>query len=142
MAVLEKSSSFFRAVAPALVQDQDDRMRQIIREELHAHSNTNQPSANQPANQNPVKIKQAFIVAPFSLALMGGFSDELLKIKNAQLTMNSVATKPTIPSQITARATRNSLSTKTPSYSQINPASSPGPAQIAQPTLNPPIVRG
>ncbi len=141
MADLEKASSFFRAVAPALVQDQDDRMRQIIREELSAHS-TNQPSPAQPIKQNPVKIKQAFIAAPFSLALVNGFSDEFLKIKSAQLTMNSVATKPTIPSQITARATRNSLSTKTPSYSQINPASSPGPAQITQPVLNPPMVRG
>lgn len=138
MAELEKRSSFFRAVAPAIVQDQDDRMRQIIREELKSHSSAQSTTAN----QTPVKVKQAFIEAPFSLALIGGFSNEFQKIKNAQLTMNSVATKPTIPSQITARATRNSLSTKTPSYSQINPASSPGPAQITQPTLNPPIVRG
>lgn len=138
MTELEKNSSFFRAVAPALVQDQDDRMRQIIREELKSHS----AQSATPPNQSPIKVKQAFIAAPFSLALMNGFSDEIQKIKSAQLTMNSIATKPTIPSQITARATRNSLSTKTPSYSQINPASSPGPAQIAQPTLNPPMVRG
>ena len=132
----EKVASFFRAIAPAVVQDQDDRMRQIIREELRA--NQSQPSPKQPSP----KVKHASLEAPFSLALVGGFSDEFRKIKIAQLTMNSVAPKPTISSQVTARVPRNTLSAKTPSYSQVNPASTPGPAQMHQPTLSPPPVRG
>jgi hypothetical protein len=132
---VEKSASLFRALAPVVAQDQDDRMRQIIREELQA-SQLHHPK------QPSIKSKTASIEAPFPLALVGGFSDEFQKIKNAQLTMNSVATKPTVSSQVISRAPRNTLSAKTPSYSQVNQASTPGPAQMSQPTLSPPPVRG
>lgn len=131
----EKDAFIFRAIAPAVAQEQDERMRQIIREELSAHSQTQQPSTKP-------KTKHASIEAPFSLALVGGFCDELQKIKVAQLTMNSVAPKPTVSSQVTSRVPRNTLSAKTPTYSQVNPASAPGPAQMHQPTLSPPPVRG
>lgn len=133
---LEKDASLFRAIAPAIVQDQDDRMRQIIREELQA----NQPQHPHHPKQPSLKSKTASIDAPFTLGLIGGFSDELQKIKSAQLSMNSMATKPTVPSTI--RAPRNSMSTKIPTYSQINQASTPGPAQSSQPMLGAPPVNG
>ncbi len=135
---LEKDAFIFRALAPAAAQEQDERMRQIFREELAATKS--HPSSQQP----PIKVKNkhASLEAPFGLALIGGFSDELQKIKSAQMTMSSVAPKPTVSSQVTARVPRNTLSAKTPSYSQVNPASTPGPTQAHQPTLSPPPVRG
>lgn len=136
---LEKDGSIFRALAPAVVQDQDDRMRQIIREELQA----NHPHHPHHPQQPSIKVKEASILgAPFSLVLIEGFSDEVQKIKLAQLTMNSVAPKPVVSSQLTSRLPRNTLSAKTPSYSQMNQASTPGPAQSHQPTLSPPPVNG
>jgi hypothetical protein len=134
---LEKDASIFRAIAPAITQDQDDRMRQIIREELQA-------SQLRPHHKQPsIKAKVASVLgAPFSLVLVEGFSDELQRIKIAQLTMNSAAPKPTVSSQLTSRLPRNTLSPKTPSYSQMNPASTPGPSQMTQPTLSPPPVNG
>lgn len=125
--------AFFRVIHPIITQEQDDRLRQIIREELSR--------TPQEPQQPSLKVKKASLIDfPFPLALIEGFSDYLLK--TAQLTMSSVAPKPTVSSQITARIPRNTLSAKTPTYSQVNPASTPGPAQMHQPVLNPPPVRG
>lgn len=125
--------AFFRVVNPIITQEQDDRLRNIIREELTR-------VAPQSSKQPSFKTKSASLINyPFSLALIGGFSDYLQK--TAQLTMSSVAPKPTIPSQV-SRMPRNTLSAKTPQYSQVNPASTPGPAQTLQPVLSPPPVRG
>lgn len=124
-----KRASLFKAVAPIVNQGQDERFRQILREELQAH--------NTQSKQPSVKTKRAF---SFPFGFIEGFSDELQKM--AQLTLGSVAPKPTIPSQITSSIPRNSMSAKKPNYSQINPASAPGPAQMHQPLLNPPPVRG
>lgn len=137
---IEKDAFIFRALAPAVAQEQDDRMRQIIREELATSHQSQQPSIKS-------KNKHASIEAPFSLALIVGFSDELNKIKTAQLSVSSVAAKPTIQSPLNTamRApslTKNPLTAKPPNYSQVNPASAPGPAQSHQPTLSPPPVRG
>jgi hypothetical protein len=134
-----KEAGLLSVVAPMATKDQDDRFRQIIREELagskhHRHS-------QHPSNS----VKVAGIDSPFPLALLDGLSDELLKIakvKMAGLTMSSVAPKPTVSSQITAKVPRNTLNPRTPSYSQINPAPQPGPAQTQQPLLSPPPVRG
>lgn len=126
--------AFFRVVSPIVTQEQDDRLRNIIREELSR-------SAPQQSQQPSPKVKNASLIRyPFPLALVGGFSDYLQK--TAQLTVSSVAPKPTVSSQITSRMPRNTLSAKTPQYSQINPASTPGPAQTLQPVLSPPPVRG
>lgn len=126
--------AFFRALHPIIAQDQDDRLRHLIREELSR-------TAPQEAQQPSLKVKKADLIeTPFPLALIGGFSDCLQKL--AQLTLSSVAPKPTISSQVTARMPRNTLSAKTPQYSQVNPASTPGPAQTHQPVLSPPPVRG
>lgn len=129
LANLGKTASLFKAVAPIVNQGQDERFRQIIREELQAH--------NTQPKQPSVKTKRAF---QFPFGFIEGFSDELHKM--AQMTLGSVAAKPTIPSQITASIPRNSMNAKKPNYSQINPASPPGPAQMTQPLLNPPPVRG
>lgn len=130
-----QKEAFFRVVNPIVTQEQDDRLRHIIREELSRTSQAH--SAQQPS----IKVKNAGrIESPLPLALIEGFSDYLEKM--AQLTLSSVAPKPTISSQITSRMPRNTLSAKTPSYSQINPASTPGPAQTQQPVLSPPQVRG
>ncbi len=218
---MEKDAFIFRAIAPAIVKENDDRMRQIIREELQAANQPAKPDHPHHPQQPSLKAKEASLVeAPFSLALIGGFSDELQKIagvprnlpfaahesaegakpstrrwdypehrmnahsqgkaiaemmagphplnpraaelvdivrggahrsrefarksisKIAQMTMNSVAPKPTVSSQVTSRVPRNTMSTKMPTYSQMNPASTPGPAQSHQPTLEPPPVRG
>lgn len=126
--------AFFRAATQFVTQDQDDRLRHIIREELSR-------TAPQQPQQPSLKTKKAGLLdSPLPLALIGGFSDYLRK--TAQLTLGSVAPKPTVSSQITARMPRNTLSAKTPQYSQVNPASTPGPAQMNQPVLNPPPVRG
>lgn len=124
-----KRAGLFRAVAPIVTQDQDERFRQILREELAA-SQPKQPS---------IKSKKK-IASIFPFGLLEGFSDELQKM--AQLTLGSVAAKPTVSSQITSRIPRNTLSAKTPRYSQVNPAPQPGPAQMHQPVLSPPPVRG
>lgn len=131
--------AFFRVVNPIVTQEQDDRLRQLLREEL---SRVQSPQSAEPPKQPSVKTKHAGLLlgSPFSLALIGGFSDYLKK--TAQMTMSSVAPKPTVSSQVTARAPRNTLSAKTPQYSQVNPASTPGPAQMHQPVLSPPPVRG
>lgn len=126
--------AFLRAIHPLITKDQDDRLRQIIREEL---SRTPPQEPQQPSLKSKVA---SLIEYPFSLALIGGFSDYLQK--TAQLTLASVAPKPTISSQVTARMPRNTLSAKTPQYSQVNAASAPGPAQTHQPVLGPPPVRG
>lgn len=132
----EKRAGLFRAIAPVLNQEQDDRMRQIIREELHnAKFNTHMPTSSH-------KMKSACIEYPLSSALVNGFSDELQKIKSAQLAMSNLAAKPTTISKITSAVPRNTLSASTPRYSQVNPASTPGPAQQHQPVLSPPAVRG
>lgn len=135
----EKRAGLFRAIAPVVAQEQDDRFRQIIREEL---SQMHPPKPVQPS----VKSKTAALIEyPFPLALIDGFYDQLQK--TAQLTLSSVAPKPTISNAAT-RLPRNTLTPSTamnakpPSYSQVNPASSPGPAQTAQPLLSPPPVRG
>ena len=133
---LEKEA-FLRVLAPVVAQDHDDRLRQIIREELSASQAQQPHPPQQPSLKS--KTKQASLL---SLDLIGGFSDELRKIKVAQLTMNSVAPKPTVSSQITARMPRTSMAAKAPPYTQVNPASTPGPAQTHQPTLSPPPVRG
>lgn len=126
--------AFFRVINPIVTQEQDDRLRSIIREELSR-------TATQQPQQPSLKTKKASLIDyPFPLALIGGFSDYLQK--TAQLTMSSVAPKPTVSSNITARMPRNTLSAKTPQYSQVNPASTPGPAQTLQPVLSPPPVRG
>lgn len=127
-----KKASIFRAIAPVVAQENDDRMRQIIREELQAHS-SQQPSLKP-------KKKMASIEFPFSLVLLDGFSDELSKIKSAQMAMSNAVPKPTLSSQVTSSAPKNMLSGKPPTYSQVNPASAPGPAQSHQPTLSPPPV--
>lgn len=128
--------AFFRVVNPIVTQEQDDRLRNIIREEL---SRVNSAA---PSQQPSIKTKSASLISyPLPLALIEGFSDYLRK--TAQLTLSSVAPKPTIPNQAT-RLPRNTLttSTKPPQYSQVNPASTPGPAQTTQPVLGPPPVRG
>lgn len=79
----------------------------------------------------------SLVHSPFSYALIEGFSDYLQKL--AQMTVSSVAPKPTISM---ARMPRNTLSAKTPSYTQINQPSAPGPAQMHQPLMNPPAVHG
>lgn len=124
--------AFFRVLHPMVTQEQDDRFRQIIREEL-----SRKPS---PEPQPSSKPKVAGIEFPFHPALLEGFSDYLQK--TSQMTLASVAPKPTISSQVTARMPRNTLSAKTPQYSQVNQASTPGPAQTHQPVLGPPPVRG
>ncbi len=130
----EKEGSFFRAIAPVVAQENDDRMRQIIREELQAHQ------AQQPSLKSKKKV--ACIEFPFPLALIDGFSDELSKIKTAQMAMNSLVPKPTVSSQVTSHAPKNTMSGKPPTYSQVNQASAPGPAQTHQPTLAaPPVMR-
>lgn len=129
-----KSAGLFRAVAPIVTQDQDDRFRQILREEL---SRTHQAQQSQ---QPSVKMKKAGIEYPFPFGFIEGFSDQLQKI--AQLTLGSVAPKPTVSSKITSSIPRNTMSASTPRYSQINSAPQPGPAQMHQPVLNPPPVRG
>lgn len=139
--MFEKGAFIFRALAPAVAQEQDDRMRQIIREELAA---TSSHQSKQPSVKS--KNKLASIEAPFSLALIVGFSDEFQKIKQGQMTLNNVAAKPSIQSPLSAAAKappKPSLtaSAKPPTYSQVNPASAPGPAQSFQPTLSPPPVR-
>lgn len=205
--------AFFRVVNPLVTAEQDDRFRQIIREEL---SRTQTPAPQQPSTKTK---KAGLIEYPFSLALFGGFSDELRKeagvpralpfaahespdgvsptthrwnypehrmnahsqgraiagmmaehpmtpetaslmdtvrkgaqrsrelarksiSKVAQMTLSSVAPKPTVSSQVTSRMPRNTLSAKTPTYSQVNPAPMAGPAQMHQPVLSPPPVRG
>jgi hypothetical protein len=126
--------AFFRVVNPIVTQDNDDRLRNIIREELSR-------AAPQGSKQPSLKTKKASMIEyPLPLALIGGFSDYLQK--TAQMTLSSVAPKPTVSSQVTARMPRNTLSAKTPQYSQVNPASTPGPAQTLQPVLSPPPVRG
>ncbi len=130
---LEKRGGLFRAIAPIATQDQDERFRKIIREELTTHSAQSQ----QPSVKPVKKTKTASI---FPAGLLEGFSDELEKM--AQLTLGSVAPKPTVSSQVTARMPRNTLSAKTPTYSQVNQAPQPGPAQMHQPVLSPPPVRG
>lgn len=134
----EKDAFILRALAPVVAQENDDRMRQIIREELQA----NHPHHKDHHKQPSIKVKEANISAPFPLALIGGFSDEMRRIKIAQMTMNSVAPKPTVSSQVTSRVPRNTMSAKMPTYSQMNPSAAPGPAQSHQPTLEPPPVRG
>ncbi len=128
---MKKSASLFRAVAPIVTQDQDDRFRQIIREELSRNQAPAQPK------QPSVKSKLA---SAFPFGFIEGFSDELEKL--AQLTLGSVAPKPTVSSKITSSIPRNTMSASTPRYSQINSAPQPGPAQMHQPVLNPPPVRG
>lgn len=126
--------AFFRVVNPIVTQEQDDRLRTIIREELSR-------TAPQQPQQPSLKTKKAGLLDyPLSLALIGGFSDYIQK--TAQMTLANVAPKPTVSSQVTARMPRNTLSAKTPQYSQVNSASTPGPAQTHQPVLNPPPVRG
>lgn len=129
---IEKSAGLFRAVAPIVTADQDERFRQIIREEL---ASSHGAQSKQPSVKSTMKTASVFPVA-----LLEGFSDELQKL--AQMTLGSVAPKPTVSSQVTARMPRNTLSAKTPTYSQVNPAPSPGPAQMHQPVLSPPPVRG
>jgi len=128
-----KSAGLFGALPPISIGDQDAKLRMIIREELSQHhAKQQQPS---------VKAKEASLIAyPFPLGLIEGFSDELAKTAN--MTLNSVAPKPTISTSVTSRMPRNTLSAKTPSYSQMNPAPTPGPAQTSQPVLSPPPVRG
>jgi hypothetical protein len=125
--------AFFRVINPIVTQEHDDRLRQIIREELTR-------TTQEPQQPSPKAKSASLIEYPFPLALIDGFSDYLQK--TAQLTLASVAPKPTISSQVTARMPRNTLSAKTPQYSQVNPASTPGPAQTHQPVLGPPPVRG
>lgn len=130
--------AFFRVVNPIVTQDNDDRLRTIIREEL-----SRVPPPEYHHKQPSLKSKTAgmgLLTYPLPLALIGGFSDYLRK--TAQMTMSSVAPKPTVSTQVTARMPRNTLSAKTPQYSQVNTASSPGPAQTTQPVLGPPPVRG
>lgn len=131
----KKEAFLFRTIAPAIQQEQDDRMRQILREELAAHSSAQQPSPK-------AKKKHASIGVPFSLALIGGFSDEFRKIKMAQMAVTNTIAKPTLSSQGASNTPKNTLDGKPPTYSQVNPASTPGPAQMHQPTLSPPPVRG
>lgn len=131
--------AFFRVVNPIVTQDQDDRLRNIIREEL------SRVPPNGSTQKPPIKTKHAGLLgSPLPLALIGGFSDCLRK--TAQMTLSSVAPKPTVSTQAT-RLPRNTLTasttaTKPPQYSQVNPASTPGPAQMTQPVLSPPPVRG
>lgn len=123
--------AFFRILKPIVNQENDDRLRHIIREEL---------SRTSPQESKPLLKKASLLGSPLPLAMIGGFSDYLQK--TAQLTLSSVAPKPTISTQVTSRMPRNTLSAKTPQYSQVNPASTPGPAQTLQPVLSPPPVRG
>jgi hypothetical protein len=110
----------------------DDKIRAIVREEV-AKSH----EINSHQHQSSMKSKVASV---FPFGFLEGFADELEKI--AQLTMSSVAPKPTVSSQITAKMPRMSTSAKPPNYTQVNPASQPGPAQMHQPVLSPPPVRG
>lgn len=123
--------AFFRILHPIVNQENDDRLRHIIREELSRAS---------PQESKPLLKKASLLGSPLPLAMIGGFSDYLQK--TAQLTLSNVAPKPTISTQVTSRMPRNTLSAKTPQYSQVNPASTPGPAQTLQPVLSPPPVRG
>lgn len=130
-----RKEAFFRVVNPIVTQDSDDRLRTIIREELSRVSPPEHPK------QPSLKTKTSGLLSsPLPLALIGGFSDYLRK--TAQMTLSSVAPKPTISTQVTARMPRNTMSAKTPQYSQVNPASTPGPAQTTQPVLGAPPVRG
>lgn len=130
-----RKTAFFRVVNPIVTKDQDDRLRNIIREEL------SRVGSSDASKQPSTKSKTASLSSPFPLALIEGFSDYLRK--TAQMTLSSVAPKPTISNQAT-RLPRNTLtaSAKPPQYSQVNPASTPGPAQMTQPVLSPPPVRG
>jgi hypothetical protein len=135
-----KEAGLFGLAAPLVQKDQDERMRLIVREELKTHKgHSNHHSHSQHPSTN---VKIGSIGTPFALTLVEGFSDELQKIKTASLTMNSVAPKPTVSSQITARAPRNTLHASSARYSQINPAPQAGPAQTTQPLMSPPAVRG
>lgn len=131
-----KEAGLFRAFAPIVSKEQDERMRQIVREEIR---NANLSTHNQ---QSSHKMKTAYIDYPLSTTLFNGFSNELLKIKAAQLAMNPIAPKPTTVSKITSQVPRNTMNPATPRYSQVNPAPMPGPAQQSQPVLSPPPVRG
>ena len=133
---LEKDAGLFKALATA----QDEHVRQLINEELakkHNHSQSH-PHIKQPSPN----IKTAGITTPFVLALVEGFSDELQKIKIAQMIQSNIAPKATTSTQVTSSVPRNTLNAATPRYSQINPASAPGPMQQHQPVLSPPPVRG
>jgi hypothetical protein len=132
-----KEAGLFRAVAPILNQEQDDRMRQIIREELNNHAKLNTHTT-----QSSHKMKAAHIGHPLSSSLINGFSDEMKKIKIARLAMSTLAAKPTTIGKVTSGIPRNTLSASTPRYSQVNPATQPGPASQHQPVLSPPPVRG
>jgi hypothetical protein len=127
-----RKHAFFRVVNPIVTQEQDERLRHIIREEL---SRTQSPSPQQPS----LKIKESALRSPFPLALIGGFSDYLQKTSN--MTLSSVAPKPTAAIGV-ARAPRNTLKAGASSYSQINGPAQPGPAAMSQPVLSPPPVRG
>lgn len=126
--------AFFRVINPIITQENDDRLRSIIREEL---SRLPPEHPKQPLT----KTKTSGLLSwPLPVDLIRGFSDYLRK--TAQMTLSSVAPKPTISTQVTARMPRNTMSAKTPQYSQVNPASTPGPAQTTQPVLGAPPVRG
>lgn len=114
----------------ALTGYQDDRMRQIVREEL----------ANKSTHKHKKSLNNTKTASPFYISFISGFSDELIKI--AQLTMSSVVPKPTLSSAVRSSVPRNTLRTSAPRYSQVNQAPQPGPAQGIQPVLNPPPVRG
>lgn len=123
-------ASLFHQALPPVVGD--DKVRAIVREEM-AKSHEN----NSHHHQSSMKSKVATV---FPFGFLEGFSDELVKI--AQLTLGSVAPKPTVSSQVTAKMPRLSTSAKTPNYSQVNPVSQAGPAPMSQPVLSPPPVRG
>lgn len=119
----KKEAGFLGAIAPIVTQDQDARMRQIIREELQA-------SQVKPPGKKRQNIKTATL-----RNIAGSF------LKQSQLTLSSVAAKPTIPGAI--KAPRGTLTGGVPKqYTQVNAANAPGPSQTLQPVLNPPPVRG
>ena len=130
----DKEAGIFHALAPLTQPVQDDRIRQIVKEEL---SNSNLSTHNTHSSH---KMKSASIDYPLSTDLINGFSDEFKKIKLAQLAVANIAAKPTTVSKATSSVPKNTLNPATPRYSQVNQASVPGPASQLQPTLNPPPV--
>lgn len=127
---LSKRASFFRAVSavtPIVNEELDERTRHLIREELSKMNA--QLSFQKPSGKSKIAVLLPFLES---------FSDEVEKIANLVSGVRAPATMSTIRSTIP----RNTLKTTTPKYTQINPPSMGSPAQLHQPILGPPSVRG
>jgi len=127
---LSKRASFFRAVSavtPIVNEELDERTRHLIREEISKMN-------AQPSSQKPSGKSKIAMLLPF----LESFSDEVEKIANLVPGVRAPATVSTIKATIP----RNTMKTTTPKYTQVNPSSTGSPAQLHQPVLGPPPVRG